>query len=168
MAKKLIVGLGNPGKKYENTNHNVGFMYLDNLALKNSLSWNENSKFKSLLCSNDNYIFCKPLTYMNLSGSAVSSVSKYYDVSVNDILIVHDDVDLAPLSSKFVFNRGAGGHHGVEDIIAKLGTKEFYRLRLGIGRPAEKKYDVSSYVLSKVDDELKDYILNLDLENFGF
>lgn len=137
---KLIVGLGNPGEKYEDTRHNVGFMVVerflkDTQALKNS-DWEENKKFKSLttrLTSPDDILLIKPQTFMNNSGTAVSLLAQFYKILPEDIWIVYDELDLPLGSMKIRFGGAAGGHHGVESIMESIGTDKFWRFRLGIG-----------------------------------
>lgn len=132
---KLIVGLGNPGEKYKNTRHNLGFMVVDKLvsSIKYQVSWEENKKFKSLVAKIDNVIFVKPQTYMNLSGAAIKSLTTYYKLPTTNIIVVHDELDL-PLGKIKVRSGGsAAGHHGVESVIEKLRDDQFIRVRLGIG-----------------------------------
>jgi PTH1 family peptidyl-tRNA hydrolase len=150
--KKLVVGLGNPGKKYENTRHNIGFLFLDYLAKEYGLSWKEEKKFKAQVAVNGDLILAKPQTFMNLSGTSVAKLVDYYDVTLEDLVVVHDDVDLESLNYKYQLGRGSAGHNGVKDIISKLGSNEFWRLRIGVGRPGNNRYDVNTYVLSKMED----------------
>lgn len=136
----LLVGLGNPGSKYENTRHNVGFMFLDFLAEKGgggfkSSRW-EADVAKTTLASGP-CLLAKPTTFMNLSGKAVARLAAYYQIEPAKIVVVHDDLDLEPGRVKVVFDRGPGGHNGIKSIIEQLGTAEFARIRVGIGRPAE-------------------------------
>ena len=124
---KLIVGLGNIGNKYTFTRHNVGFMLADSIALNNSLSFRENSRLKCFMTNLrngvDDYLIIKPITFMNLSGEAVRAVMDYYKISVEDILIVYDDLSLEL----------GGGHNGIKSVIQHLGTKDVARLKIGIG-----------------------------------
>ena len=149
---KLIVGLGNPGEKYETTRHNLGFIILDHLLkdLKsvNQDKWKDNPKLKSEIFILDwqpkeeeskKIILAKPKTYMNNSGMAVSTISSFYKITPDDIWIVHDELDL-PLGAMKIRLGGSGaGHHGVESIIKALGTDKFWRFRMGIG--ASKNHD---------------------------
>lgn len=144
---KLVVGLGNPGEKHSKQRHNVGFIVLDQFAKGNELSWESNSKLKSEIIKVKDTVFVKPQTFMNNSGDAVFLVSNFYKISPEDITVVHDDVDLPFGEIKKQFNVGPAGHHGVEDIILKLGTKEFNRIRVGIGRPGNTSIPVDEYVL---------------------
>lgn len=162
---KLIVGLGNPGRDYNNTRHNVGFNVIDLLVKKYSLSFNENKKFNALECcfnlNGEKVIFVKPLTYMNLSGSSVSLYVNYYNIELSDILIIHDDLDMVLGKIRFVFDSSSGGHNGIKDIINKLGSQKFSRLKIGISN--DKAVDTKDYVLGKFsNDEIK--ILNNSYE----
>ncbi len=144
---KLIVGLGNPGVSYENTRHNVGFMivdwYLDNTK------WQE--KFSGLLrmemINGEKVIFLKPTTYMNLSGNSVQKVIHYYNISIQNILVIQDDMDLEFGKYKLKKNSSSGGHNGIKSIISCLGTDAFSRLKIGISH--DFKQDTKDYVLGK-------------------
>ena len=162
--KKLIVGLGNPGKKYFKTRHNVGFDWVDNLVLNKNVEFKEFSKFKSNIAKID-FIFgsvfiLKPLTFMNNSGIAVSLFVNYYNIELDDIIIVHDELDLKPGSIVFKSGKGHGGHNGLRSVINHLGDKSFDRLRVGIGHPGEKSL-VSDYVLSKPNNSDEKLIHNV-------
>lgn len=132
---KLIVGLGNPGEKYIGTRHNFGFEALDELRKKlNAPDWEINSKFNSELSKlGDDILLVRPQTFMNQSGLAVSSLKSFYKVEPEDIIVIHDELDLLLGHLKIRQGGGAGGHHGVESIIERLGTDSFVRVRLGIG-----------------------------------
>jgi PTH1 family peptidyl-tRNA hydrolase len=134
---KLIVGLGNIGEKYVFTRHNVGFMFADSIALNNNLTFRENSRLKSLITNlkngGDDYLIIKPTTFMNLSGEAVRAVADYYKISVEDILIVYDDLSLELGKIRFRPNGSDGGHNGIKSIIQHMGTKNISRLKIGIG-----------------------------------
>jgi len=158
MAEKiLIVGLGNPGPKYEDTRHNVGFMVLDKLARKilplKETRWEFNQKFNSLLVVRPNLVLVEPQTFMNASGEAVAKVANFYQIDHDKIMVVHDDVDLPLGKIKIRIGGASAGHHGVESIINRLGTDQFGRLRLGIGRPRlgviRGSKDVENFVLEK-------------------
>lgn len=137
----MIVGLGNPGEKYEHTRHNFGFMvverFLKDLASVGNTVWSTNEKVKSEIAllewKGDKLIIAKPKTYMNNSGMAVSLLASYYKVDSSDIWIVYDEMDLPLGSMKIRFGGAAAGHHGVESIMASLGTDKFWRFRMGIG-----------------------------------
>ena len=134
---KLIVGLGNIGPKYTFTRHNVGFMLADSIALNNNLDFRENSRLKCFMTNLrngiDDYLIIKPTTFMNLSGEAVRAVMDYYKIPVEDVLIVYDDLSLNLGKIRFRANGSDGGHNGIKSIIQHLGTKDFARLKIGIG-----------------------------------
>lgn len=134
---KLIVGLGNPGEQYIGTRHNLGFSVIDHLSKKLSLGeWSDEKKFKAEVVKSDQIILAKPLTFMNNSGMAVALISKYYKIKPEDIVIIHDDLDLLLGRIKVRLGGGAAGHHGVESVIASLGTDQCIRVRIGIGNSA--------------------------------
>lgn len=126
---KLVVGLGNPGEKYANVRHNLGWSVVDALVD----NWEENKKLKSLIAKKDNLIFAKPLTYMNNSGLAVKLQTTAYRLVPSALIVIHDDLDLMLGQIKVRTGGSAAGHHGVESIIKELGTDQFTRVRLGIG-----------------------------------
>lgn len=134
---KLIVGLGNIGQKYTFTRHNAGFMLADSIAINNNLSFRENSRLKCLMTSfrnnSEDYLIIKPTTFMNLSGEAVRAVADYYKISVENILIIYDDLSLELGKIRFRANGSDGGHNGIKSIIQHLGTKDIARLKIGIG-----------------------------------
>jgi len=131
---KLIVGLGNPGNDHIGTRHNLGFEVLDHLIKKLNIGeWGMEQKFKSELVKNQEYILAKPQTFMNNSGIAVQLLATYYKILPNDVIIVHDELDLPLGKIKVRLGGAAAGHHGVESIIASLGSDKFIRVRLGIG-----------------------------------
>ena len=142
----MIVGLGNPGKEYEKTRHNIGFLLLDSFL--SSKDWQK--KFDGLMqvitIGEEKVLFLKPMTYMNLSGNSVLKAKNYYSIALEDILIIQDDMDLPFGSYKLKCNSGAGGHNGIKSILACLGTNGFARLKVGISRSLE---DTVSYVLGK-------------------
>jgi peptidyl-tRNA hydrolase, PTH1 family len=137
---KLIVGLGNPGREYSDTRHNIGFMVIDELAKKWGISLNQ-EKYKGVFGSGvvngEKVILLKPLTYMNLSGECIRPLMDYYKISIDDFVVVYDDLDLAPGKLRLRTKGSAGGHNGIKSTIAHLGTQEFNRIRLGIGRPQQ-------------------------------
>ena len=140
---KLIIGLGNPGKEYEKTRHNVGFLTLDSYLGK--VKWK--SKFNGLYYEFDGVVFIKPTTYMNLSGNCVRDFVNFYKVDVNDILIIQDDLDLDLFSYKLKYKSSSGGHNGIKSIISNLGTECIPRLKIGIAN--NKDIDTKDYVLGK-------------------
>lgn len=152
---KLIVGLGNPGIKYEKTRHNLGFFVIDELVEKINIDdCKIKMQFNANIAQGDfndkKIILAKPQTFMNNSGLAVKSIAGYYKIDAEEILIIHDDIDLPLGEIKIQQARGAAGHKGVESIIKALGTKNFIRIRLGI-KPIiqEKNIDTEKFVLQK-------------------
>lgn len=148
---KLIAGLGNPGEKYLKTRHNAGFLFLDSVAAKNSLTWANKPDFQALAAefavSGQKVLLFKPQTFMNRSGQAVGKVARYYKLQPEEILVVHDELDFVTGQIKLKKNGGHAGNNGLKDIIAHLGSRDFYRLRIGIGRP-DVGANVADYVLS--------------------
>ncbi len=152
---KCIVGLGNPGIKYQQTRHNVGFMVIDELLSRHNWTLNK-SKFKSHFTletlHSEKVILLQPQTFMNLSGEAIRPLLDFYDLTPDDVTVIYDDLDLPLGKIRLRQNGGHGGHNGVRSIIDQLGTKQFNRLRFGIGRP-ETPMSVIDYVLGKFDEE---------------
>ena len=155
---KLIIGLGNPGKQYAKTRHNVGFMILDELKKqtakeKKSLVWELSKKFNAEVaaCSfgNKKIILAKPMTFMNDSGQAVGLIMRFYDLKPEDLLVAHDDKDLPLGTIKIQTDRGPAGHNGVHSIVAHVGSQNFTRVRVGIASDNPKKMtDVAKFVLN--------------------
>ena len=147
----LIVGLGNPGREYDKTRHNAGFMVMDALAEKIGADISE-KKHKALcgkgVIGGEKVILMKPQTYMNSSGESIRAAADYYKVDPEDILIVYDDISLAPGQLRIRAKGSAGGHNGIKSIIAHLGTQEFPRVKVGVGEKP-KGYDLADYVLSR-------------------
>lgn len=154
---RLIVGLGNPGSKYHNSRHNIGWDSFEELSFFNDLKWIEKFKGIYAIYNNgpDKIYFLKPQTFMNLSGESVQPLMSFFKIDVENILIVHDELDLPFGTIAFKKGGGLAGHNGLKSITAKLGTQEFKRLRLGIGRPVNG--DVSNWVLSGYTGEDKDF-----------
>lgn len=146
----MIVGLGNPGKEYTNTRHNVGFMVVDELAKKLNLSFNQ-KKFKGLFCisQKDNLIILKPETFMNASGEAVKAIMNYYKVSIEDLVVVYDDLDLKVGQIRMREKGSSGGQKGMKNIIDLLHSQDIKRIRLGIGNNKL----IVNYVLTKFSSE---------------
>lgn len=148
---KLIVGLGNPGKEYENTRHNIGFMvvdkYLDNPTWQSKFK----AKFTSLIINDEKVLFVKPETYMNLSGESIRDFVNFYKIKIDDILIIHDDLDLPFGTYRLKTNSSSGGHNGIKSIINCLGTNSFARLKIGISHNANG--DTKDFVLGKLSKE---------------
>lgn len=153
---RLIVGLGNPGPEYEKTRHNAGFWLVDELAWQHKAALRAESKFfgeaaRATLAAGDLWLL-KPMTYMNLSGQAVAALAKFYKIAPEEILVVHDELDLPPGAARFKQGGGHGGHNGLKDIIARLGSPNFWRLRIGIGHPGDRN-EVANFVLKKARAE---------------
>jgi peptidyl-tRNA hydrolase, PTH1 family len=150
---KLIIGLGNPGKEYEQTRHNAGAWFIERLLQEANTTLKPEKKFHGLSCKtilfNQECHLLIPTTYMNLSGQAVSAIAKFYKIPPQAILVAHDDLDLAVGSLRLKQGGGHGGHNGLRDIISHLGTNDFLRLRFGIGHPGHKDR-VTDHVLSKI------------------
>lgn len=134
-APRLIVGLGNPGPEYEATRHNVGFWFVDQLADKLKVSLAPQPKFYGRAARAGELWLLQPTTYMNRSGQSVAALANFYKISPAEILVIHDELDLPPGGIRLKQGGGNGGHNGLKDIQAKLGTPDFWRLRLGIGHP---------------------------------
>ncbi|MCR4299140.1 MAG: aminoacyl-tRNA hydrolase [Gallionella sp.] len=148
---RLIVGLGNPGREYETTRHNVGFWWVDELARLQKLSFKNETKFHGLAARGQlqghEMLLLKPQTFMNVSGRSVGALAQFYKIAPSEILVVHDDLDLQPGVARLKLGGGHGGHNGLKDIIAHLGTRDFWRLRLGIGHPGDRA-EVVNFVLN--------------------
>jgi len=161
MHMKLIIGLGNPGKEYSGSRHNVGFDVLDQLAsTHNAGKFIAQKKFEAelreLTINETKVLLAKPQTFMNNSGSSVQKLQHFYKLNLQDLMIVYDEMDIEPGKFMFSYGRGSAGHNGVESITASLGTTDFARLRIGIGRPKNPE-EKASYVLNKPnkDDQKK-------------
>ena len=158
--KYLIVGLGNPGPKYHLTRHNVGFFFVDHLADLNGLRI-ESAKLQGLFRQEQAFgaqvLYLKPQAYMNRSGECVRAFVDYFKIALECILVLHDDIDLMPGRIKIVGRGGAGGHNGIRSIIQHLGTQEFARMKIGIGRPPVEDdghgQPVDKFVLAKMTAE---------------
>lgn len=157
----LVVGLGNPGNKYALNRHNIGFMAVDGFA--RSMKAAERNEQKALtyhftLTSEDNkhsekIILCKPQTFMNLSGDSVRGLCDFYKIDTQKVVVLHDEIDQPFAHLKVATQRGHGGHNGIRDIHEKLGHNKYFRLRLGVGRPTDPRFDVADYVLSNFSKE---------------
>ncbi|MBT3277483.1 aminoacyl-tRNA hydrolase [Candidatus Thioglobus sp.] len=150
MAIKLIVGLGNPGKDYQSHRHNVGFWFCDALANLHSATFKKEAKFfgdvAQASIAGVSVRLLKPTTFMNRSGQSIQALANFYQLEVDEILVVHDELDLEVGIAKLKVEGGHGGHNGLRDTIKALGSKAFYRLRLGIGHPGNKT-QVADFVL---------------------
>ena len=160
-AIRLIVGLGNPGREYEATRHNTGYWWVDELARLQNLRFKNEAKFHGLTARGQLHghemLLLKPQTFMNVSGRAVGALAQFYKIAPAEMLVVHDELDLPPGVARLKLGGGHGGHNGLKDIIAHLGSKDFWRLRLGIGHPGERT-DVAGYVLNDPRREERDLI----------
>jgi PTH1 family peptidyl-tRNA hydrolase len=148
----LIVGLGNPGAKYLLTRHNIGFMALDRYfeSAGGKPQWKD--QHKSLVArvkiDQQDVIFAKPQTFMNLSGDAVRSIMDFYKIDLDHLLVVHDELDIGYGAIKVQRNRGPGGHNGLKSLNEKLATQDYARLKLGVGKPQDSRWDIANWVLS--------------------
>ena len=170
---KLFVGLGNPGDKYERTRHNAGFRWIDAISAQTSSKLVPDAKMFGLvgkLSPTPDKWLLKPTTFMNLSGKAVAALANYYKITPAEILVIHDELDLPAGSIKLKFGGGHGGHNGLKDIHAALGTADYWRLRIGIGHPGDRN-EVVNFVLkpplkdeqNAIDDSLNESTKLLDL-----
>lgn len=155
-AIKLFVGLGNPGDKYHATRHNAGFWWIDLIAEQTNSTLSMDAKMFGLVGklspSSDKWLL-KPTTFMNASGRSVAAMANYYKIKPEEILVIHDELDLPAGQSKLKFSGGHGGHNGLRDIHAALGTNDYWRLRVGIGHPGEKREVVNFVLKSPTKDE---------------
>lgn len=165
---KLIVGLGNPGREYENTRHNIGFQLLDYLAKEKGIEIQRN-KFNGIYGEfsvfGEKVLLVKPLSFMNLSGSVVSKFVSFYKISLDDVLIIQDDLDMSFGKIKIVYNSSSGGHNGIRDIESSLGSRKYARLKIGITN--DKSVDTKDYVLGKFSQE-EQTILNCDYAKLSY
>ena len=159
---KLIIGLGNPGKEYENTRHNTGFMVLDRLSEKLNIEMTQN-KFKGLYGKSkykgEDVILLKPQTYMNLSGESIIQFVNYYKIDIENVIIIYDDIDIEPGIVKLRKKGGAGSHNGMKSVVENLKTTNFPHVRIGTGKPLIKS-DLINYVIGKVSNEDYEILLN--------
>jgi len=171
---KLIIGLGNPGRIYNHNRHNIGFMCISRFARAQGIQFDKKvgqARVGTGEVAGDKVVLARPQTYMNLSGQAVSRLTKRFKIAMNDLLIIHDDLDL-PLGKIRIRKGGsAGGHKGIDSIIACLGSRDFYRIRVGISRPSvfessarDKEAEVIDYVLSDFSPEEKKLVAKVITE----
>ena len=153
---KLFVGLGNPGDKYTATRHNAGFWWIDELAAQTNSKLAFDSKFFGVVgklnVKTDTWLL-KPTTFMNASGKAVAALTNFYKITPAEILVIHDELDLPAGTLKLKIGGGHGGHNGLKDIEAALGTKDFWRLRLGIGHPGDRNEVINFVLKAPTKDE---------------
>jgi PTH1 family peptidyl-tRNA hydrolase len=158
---RLIAGLGNPGREYEDTRHNAGFWWVDELAREKGATWSKEQKFSALVArfrdTSGDFFLLKPQTFMNASGRSVLALAQFYRIEPACILAVNDDLDLPPGTAKLKLGGGSGGHNGLKDIEARLGTRDFWRLRLGIGHPRDW---AASFGADADRPEVVDYVLH--------
>lgn len=159
---KAIIGLGNPGKTYEQTRHNIGFMVVDEVSRRLHIPVNSN-KFRALygegFMNGERIVLLKPQTYMNLSGESVRELVDWYKLSIEDLIVIYDDLDLPLGQMRLRLKGSAGGHNGVKSLIAHLHTEEIKRIKVGIGRPPAG-WSVSDYVLSKFSKDETEILAN--------
>ena len=155
---KLIVGLGNPDSKYDNTRHNVGFMLVDYIFGSNNFVLNKKMNAMEYITNinREKVVIIKPITYMNLSGDAVVKYVNFYKIDISDIMVIQDDLDMPLGCFKLMCNRGDGGHNGIKDISLKFGSKNYLRVKIGIGK--SDLIDTKDYVLGKFKNEDKELL----------
>ena len=158
---KLIVGLGNPGKEYEKTRHNVGFNIIDLYLKENKLKLDKekfNGKYTKTTINGEDVIFLEPQTFMNNSGESVSAIMKFYKININDILVIQDDLDMEIGKIKLKEKSSSGGHNGIKSIEEHLGTEDYKRLKIGISN--NKDIDTKDYVLGKFSKDDREILEN--------
>lgn len=147
----LIIGLGNPGRQYIKTRHNVGFMASDVISSRYNMPFSEKAKFKAEIAEGQiagtKVILCKPQTYMNLSGQAVQPLASFHKIPPENIIVLHDEIDLEFARIKYKFDGGNAGHNGLKSLDQYLSTKAYHRIRIGVGRPENPHISVADYVL---------------------
>lgn len=153
---KLVVGLGNPGKEYENTRHNIGFMVVDHYINNDEWKKKFDGLYQIVTINQEKVLFLKPTTFMNLSGNAVRKVVDFYDIPIENILIIQDDLDLPFGKFRLKKNSSSGGHNGIKSIISSIGTDAFCRLKIGISH--DRTFDTVDYVLGKFSKEEMAYL----------
>ncbi|MFY9590084.1 aminoacyl-tRNA hydrolase [Rickettsia endosymbiont of Halotydeus destructor] len=167
----FVIGLGNPGKEYQYTRHNIGFIAVDKLAKQYNLSFNVKKKFNADIAEGNvgtyKLLLIKPMTYMNLSGNAVSAIKSYYNIKLENIYVIHDDIDLAVGRIKYKQGGGNGGHNGLKSLDQTIGNN-YHRIRIGISRP-ENSEEVADYVLHnffKAEYNIIEQAINKITNNF--
>ena len=167
---KLIVGLGNPGREYSNNRHNAGFMCLAYLAKKHRIEFDRKKAAARIGCGRIegiDVVLAKPQTFMNLSGESVSRLMHLFRLGPEDLIVIHDDMDLPPGKLRIRSDGGSGGHKGMKSIIEVLGNENITRVRIGIGKPTEPDFDGADYVLSRIsgdDTKIVEDSVNLAVE----
>jgi PTH1 family peptidyl-tRNA hydrolase len=152
----LFIGLGNPGREYEDTRHNIGFRVIDELIKNSEARDVSKASFYGKVYKSQNLLFAQPTTYMNLSGKSVIAIKNFFKIDIENIIVIHDDLDLPFGALKFKIGGGHGGHNGLKSIDNTI-SKEYIRVRMGIGKP-EHKSQVSSFVLSNFSDTENDFL----------
>ena len=158
---KLVAGLGNPGREYAGTRHNAGFWFADALARSLGATFAMEGRFAGDVARTSDVRIVKPMTYMNLSGRCVAAIARFFNIAPDEMLVVHDELDLKPGEAKMKLGGGHAGHNGLRDIKAVLGSAEFWRLRLGIGHPRDSELtqqEVVDYVLRPPQADERDAI----------
>lgn len=168
LAPRLVVGLGNPGSEYAETRHNAGFWFCERLARELGTSFGKEARFHGLAANarNDGVWLLMPQTFMNRSGQSVAALARFFRIAPAEILVVHDELDIPPGQLRLKFGGGLGGHNGLKDITAHLGTQDFWRLRIGIGHPGDRN-EVVNFVLKpprREESELIDASLDRALQ----
>lgn len=156
---KLIIGLGNPGKEYDNTRHNIGFMVVDHYLNNAKFQTKYNALYHETNISGEKVIFIKPQTYMNLSGNSVIEFVRFYKIDIEDILVIQDDLDLDIGTYRIKTHSSSGGHNGIKSIINVLNSEDFARLKVGVSK--KENIDTKDYVLGKFSKEELDILENL-------
>ena len=147
-APKLIVGLGNPGAEYTETRHNAGFWFCERLAQDLGARFNHESRFHGFVAKAANTWLLLPQTFMTRSGQSVLALAHFYRILPDEILVVHDELDIPPGQLRLKFGGGLGGHNGLKDITSRLSTQDYWRLRIGIGHPGDRN-EVANFVLNR-------------------
>ena len=159
----LIAGLGNRGERYKQTRHNVGFMAADSISKCYNFTWNHKPKFSADITSGNidkhKVVICKPATFMNLSGVAILAIMSYYNIELKNLIVLHDDIDLDLGKIKCKTGGSNAGHNGLKSIDEKVG-RDYFRVRIGIGRPNNNKMSIANYVLSDFFSEELEIIYN--------
>ena len=160
---KLVVGLGNPGKEYINTRHNIGFGLLEFIAKKEGYSFRLDKKFNCEISetniNGEKVLMIKPYSYMNLSGTIVSKIISFYNIDINDILIIQDDLDMEFGKIRISYDSSSGGHNGIKNITECLGSQKYTRLKIGISN--DKEMDTKDYVLGKFSKDEKERLIHI-------
>ncbi len=166
MKLMIVAGLGNPGKKYEETRHNVGFMVIDKIKERGVFpEFKADKKFNGLVSKKGDVFLLKPQTYMNRSGDAVSGLASYYNIEAKEIIIIHDDADFPLGKLKVDKERSSGGHRGVKSVIKSLSTKDFWRIRVGIRNRTDKKAgEIALKTFGKDEKELLEKVIDAAVE----